>query len=112
GRDRERDAAITILERALAGRGGALLVEGDAGVGTSRLLEEIADDAGWRAFSTIQVSCPSPERTVPYGAVRDLLDLALTPIRLEQLRPRVATVWLATATTLLPALSRALPGEH
>ncbi len=106
GRDRERDTGITVLERALAGRGGALLVEGDPGVGTSRLLAEIADDAGWRAFSAIHTRCPSPEYTMPYGVVCELLAAAITPLRLEQLRHRVAPVWLAEAATLVPALAR------
>jgi len=112
GRDRERDAGITVLERALAGRGGALLVEGDPGVGTSRLLAEIADDAGWRAFSAIHTRCPSPEHTMPYGVVCELLAAAITPLRLEQLRHRVAPVWLAEAVTLVPALGRIVPAER
>jgi DNA-binding SARP family transcriptional activator/tetratricopeptide (TPR) repeat protein len=112
GRERERDTGITVLERALAGRGGGLLVEGDPGVGTSRLLAEIADDAGWRAFSAIQVTCPSPEHAMPYGVVGELLAAAITPLRLEQLRPRVAPVWLAEAATLVPVLARAVPAER
>jgi DNA-binding SARP family transcriptional activator/tetratricopeptide (TPR) repeat protein/DNA-binding transcriptional ArsR family regulator len=112
GRERERDTGITVLERALAGRGGGLLVEGDPGVGTSRLLAEIADDAGWRAFSAIQVACPSPEHAMPYGVVGELLAAAITPLRLEQLRPRVAPVWLAEAATLVPVLARAVPAER
>lgn len=112
GRDRERDLAVTVLERALGGRGGALLVEGDPGTGTSRLLTEVADDAGWRAFATVEVSCPPPERAVPYGVVRELLETVLTPIRLEQLRPRVAPVWLAEAGLVVPALARAAPAER
>jgi DNA-binding SARP family transcriptional activator/tetratricopeptide (TPR) repeat protein len=109
GRERERDVGITVLEGALAGRGGALLVEGDAGVGTSRLLAEVADDAGWRAFSAIHVACPPPEHAVPFGVVCALLTSALTPLRLEQLRPKVASVWLAEAATLVPVLARAVP---
>lgn len=109
GRERERDIGVTVLERALAGRGGTLLVEGDPGVGTSRLLAEIAEDAGWRAFSAIRVACPASEHAVPYGVVCELLNAVLTPLRLEQLRPRVAPVWLAEAATLVPILARAVP---
>jgi len=112
GRNHERDTCITVLERALAGRGGALLVEGDPGVGTSRLLAEIVDDAGWRAFSAIHTRGESPEHAMPYGVVCELLDAAITPLRLQQLRHRVAPVWLTEAATLVPVLGRLATAER
>ena len=105
GRERERDRALTVLERAIGGRGGAVLVEGEPGVGTSRLLAEVVDDAGWRAFTTVTADCPSPDTAIAYGVIQDLLDDALTPLRVEQLRPRVGPVWLAEAARLAPALA-------
>ncbi|MFP4636106.1 MAG: BTAD domain-containing putative transcriptional regulator, partial [Nitriliruptoraceae bacterium] len=105
GRDREQDRALTVLERALVGRGGALLVEGEPGVGTSRLLAEVVDDAGWRGFACASVGCSSPDAVVAYGVIQDVLDEVLTPLRVEQLRPRVGPVWLAEAATLAPALA-------
>ena len=113
GRERERDQAVTVLERAIGGRGGALLVEGEPGVGTSRLLAEVIDDAGWRAFTTVVAECRSPDTAIAYGVIQDLLDEALTPLRVEQLRPRVGAVWLAEAERLAPALTAgsSVPGR-
>ena len=104
GRDPERDIAVTVLERALGGHGGALLVEGDAGVGTSRLLDEVVEDAHWRGFSTARSGSRGHRSRRAYGVVQDLLDEGLTRLRVEQLRPRVGAVWLAEAAKLAPAI--------
>jgi DNA-binding SARP family transcriptional activator/tetratricopeptide (TPR) repeat protein len=108
GRDRDRDVAVTALERALGGRGSALFVEGEPGVGVSRLLAEVVDDAHWRGFGTVLASCRRPEAAVAYGVIQDLLDDVLTPLRVEQLKPRVGNVLLAEAAKLVPVLGRAV----
>ena len=109
GREQEREAGIGVIERALGGRGGAVLVEGDAGVGKSRLLSELVDDAHWRGFTSMRASCRHPEGMAPYAVVTQLLEGILTPLRVEQLRHRVSPVWLGEAARLVPALARAGP---
>ena len=46
GRGAERAELLAALDRARSGRAGAVLVSGDAGVGKSRLVAELADAAG------------------------------------------------------------------
>ena len=107
GRDRERDRVVAVLDRALTGRGGAALVEGEAGIGVSRLLEEATDDAHWRDFAIASISCSRPGRAIAYRVIQDLLDEVLSPLRIEHLRQRIAPVWLAEAAVLAPALAPA-----
>ncbi len=108
GRDRDRAAALTVLDSALAGQGGAVLVEGEPGLGKSRLLEELIDDAGWRGFLVTSGRCRPLEEAGPFAVVRELIEVALNPLRLEHLRNRVEPVWLAEAARLVPALGRAI----
>ncbi|MFA9430716.1 BTAD domain-containing putative transcriptional regulator [Egicoccus sp. AB-alg2] len=111
GRDAERAEGVRILEEALAGRGGSVLVEADAGYGKTRLLAEVVDDANWRGCKVLQTVCRGPEVAGPYTAVRQLLEPALTALRVEQLRHRVEPVWLGVVAQLLPNVARAL-GPH
>ncbi|MFA9446066.1 BTAD domain-containing putative transcriptional regulator [Egicoccus sp. AB-alg6-2] len=112
GRDREREQGVAVLEQALAGRGGLVLVEADPGHGKSRLLAELVDDGLWRGFRTLQAVCRGPELAGPYAAVRQLLEPVLTPLRVEQLRHRVEPVWLGVVAQLLPSVAQALPPEQ
>ncbi|MCG3140297.1 MAG: hypothetical protein HDKAJFGB_01343 [Anaerolineae bacterium] len=52
GRAHEREIAIDGVERAMRGQGAVLCVEGEAGMGKSRLLREIAASAQWRGMAT------------------------------------------------------------
>jgi len=108
GRDPERAEGVRVLEDALAGRGGSVLVEADAGFGKTRLLAELVDDANWRGFKVLQATCRGPEIAGPYAAVRQLLEPTLTALRVEQLRHRVEPVWLGVIAQLLPTVARTL----
>ncbi len=105
GRERERGTVLHVLERALAGRGGVAFIEADPGLGKSRLLTEVADDARWRGFEVLGTSCLGPEPGRAYDAITDLLDAGLTPVRIEQLRHRLAPVWRDEAARLAPAIA-------
>lgn len=52
GRAREREIAIDRIEHAVRGQGGVLCLEGEAGIGKSRLLRELAASAQWRGIAT------------------------------------------------------------
>ncbi len=109
GRDRERAAALEVIDAALGGRGGGVLVEGQPGQGKTRLLEELVDDAGWRGFALSSARGSGSGGTEPFALVRGLLAETLTPLRLEHLRHRVEPVWLAEVARLVPSVARAVP---
>lgn len=69
GRQAERSALRELLEAARAGRGGLVLVAGEAGGGKSRLVAESLRETGTTALS----SAASNGDTPPYGPVKQLL---------------------------------------
>lgn len=65
GRGAERAELARHLERAIAGQGGLLLLAGGAGVGKTRLMQEVARDAAWRGVRvewghSCELSAPLP----------------------------------------------------
>jgi len=53
GREQERSTLLRRLDSTLAGSGGLVLIEGAAGAGKTRLLEEVTEDAHWRGFNVL-----------------------------------------------------------
>ncbi len=102
GREEERRVLVDSLERVLAGSGGVALVEGEPGVGKTRLAIEGAEDARWRGFEVSWGSC-TPGALRPFAPLIEVLD-SLSPLRVEQLSEQVAPVWLAQAARLAPRL--------
>lgn len=104
GRDRERATAVDALERALAGVGTAVLIEGEPGVGKTRLGQQIVDDAEWRGFTVLSGDC-GVSGASPYRPLVEAIGAELSPVRVEQLRPHVAPVWLREAARAIPQLA-------
>ncbi|MBV8949902.1 MAG: AAA family ATPase, partial [Actinobacteria bacterium] len=75
GRDRELSGCDDALHVALSGRSVTLLVEGEAGIGKTRLVEELVDTATRRGAAVRRGSAHPFERTRPFGAMRDALDV-------------------------------------
>ncbi|MDQ1466732.1 MAG: hypothetical protein QOH10_1147 [Actinomycetota bacterium] len=112
GRDSELALIDGLLDSARDGRGGVVVIVGPAGIGKSRLIEEI----GVRApdFQTATAVCEPYEATTPYaplwGLLRELLlverDASADEV-VERLRDRVAelapdlTPWLPLVATPL-----------
>jgi DNA-binding NarL/FixJ family response regulator len=69
GRRDERASLRRRIEEAAAGRGGLVLVAGEAGVGKTRLVAEALRESDSRAFS----AAASPGDPSPYGPVVDVL---------------------------------------
>ena len=65
GRTGQLATLATLLDAARAGRGRAALVVGEAGIGKTTLVRELADRAGSAAIATIWCWCP-PDNAVPY----------------------------------------------
>jgi DNA-binding CsgD family transcriptional regulator len=73
GRQAEQAAIATLLESASAGRGEALILHGESGVGKSALLAYAAARAA--DFAVVQLRGDRSERTLPFAALHRLLEL-------------------------------------
>jgi ABC-type oligopeptide transport system substrate-binding subunit/class 3 adenylate cyclase len=78
GRDTDLANGIAALEDVLAGRGGILLITGEAGIGKSRLLNELADRVERLPRpgpppTWIEGKCVSYGESLPYWPFRDLV---------------------------------------
>ncbi|MCD5317033.1 ATP-binding protein [Kineosporia babensis] len=107
GRDAELAVLSALVEGAAVGRGGALVLRGEAGVGKSALLEwagEEAERAGLRLLSTAGVQA---EVHIPYAAVHRLLH-AVPGVR-EAVLAAPDMVPFRAATMLLTAIAEIGP---
>jgi ABC-type oligopeptide transport system substrate-binding subunit len=73
GRSRELGQGREALEALRAGRGGVLVVAGDAGIGKTRLLNELRELAEQAGSCWLEGRCVSYGESLPYWPFRDLL---------------------------------------
>jgi DNA-binding NarL/FixJ family response regulator len=95
GRDAELARLRNLLDEAAQGRAVAALVGGDAGVGKSRLVAEVAALAARRGFCVLTGQCAEIGDSVPYLPFADAL--------------RTAPAELEAAVKARPVLARLLP---
>ena len=107
GRDRERQLLSSRLKELRGGRSGLVLIEGEPGIGKSRLLGELLQQARARGVRSLLGAGDAIETTTPYHVWRpvftELLDLA----GVEDVEARRARV-LAHADAV-PRLARLAP---
>jgi predicted ATPase len=72
-RERELAAVQRLLADAIGGRGGTLVVDGQAGVGKTRLLRAAAESARAAGFTVLWGRGSELERAFGFGLVRQLL---------------------------------------
>ncbi len=109
GRQEPRAGAIAMTEAALGGRGGVILIEGEPGVGKTRLLEAIAQDASWRGLGVLWGESFEEGPSLAYGAVSGGLTRSVTHLIAEQLAAQVDEVWLQEIGRLIPQIREWLP---
>jgi ABC-type oligopeptide transport system substrate-binding subunit/class 3 adenylate cyclase len=73
GRSRELGLGREALDALRAGRGGVLVVAGDAGIGKTRLLNELRELAERDGSCWLEGRCVSYGESLPYWPLRDLL---------------------------------------
>ena len=109
----ERDAERAILRRlvddALAGYGRLALVAGEPGVGKSRLVAEIGDEAQARGMRVLTGHCVEMSGAPPYLPYVEIIEQAISnprsPLALRQALGDVA----AEIARIAPALRRVFP---
>lgn len=85
GRAPERAALVEAVEAAMAGRGGVIGVEGEPGIGKSRLLSEIAASARWRGARVATGQATEYPTASPLAPLAELMREALADARAGQI---------------------------
>jgi tetratricopeptide (TPR) repeat protein/DNA-binding XRE family transcriptional regulator len=106
GRNNEYGLLIGLIARLTAGAGYTVLIEGEPGIGKSRLLREVTRYAHAQSLPTLTTNCYEIERAIAYQPVIDLVTRVLSRISIAALRT-LAPVSLAELAALVPEV-----GEH
>lgn len=77
GRTTERMALAGRLQLLLGGQGGAVLIEGEAGLGKSRLVEDLLEQAGQLGIESLVGAADAVEKSTPYHAWRPVFTTLL-----------------------------------
>jgi len=104
GRGNEFGLLLGLLARLTAGAGHVALIEGEPGIGKSRLMRELAQYCRSRGIATLSTSCYEIERAMPYQPVIDLAGKALELASKETLQ-KLPPVSLAEIAALVPAVA-------
>lgn len=108
GRAREYQELMQALHAAQTGTGRVVLVEGEPGIGKSRLLQETLDYARGHGVLTLVTHCYQVEQAIPYQPVIDILDQALNTVPVNRFLA-LPPVYLAELATLSPELLELAP---
>ncbi|GAB4503640.1 MAG: AAA family ATPase [Anaerolineales bacterium] len=115
GREAERAALLRFVEGVFSKLGGLVLLEGEAGVGKTRLLQELAREAEWRGAQVLWGHAREARGLKPYAPLVEAVQAGLSPLRVSQIQQVVENVWLRVVFPLLsphpalPALETAPP---
>ena len=112
GRDHELAAARRTLDATARGGGGALLILGDAGIGKTRLVDGVLEDARSRGWHTLRGAAREEEGRPPYGPIIEAIDplVAARPDLLESLNESSRRV-VALLCPSAPAGDAGSPGD-
>ncbi len=108
GRSKEYDVLVELVAGLRGGSGNTVLIEGEAGIGKSRLIREVVRYAESLGLHAIATNCYEIERAIPYQPIINLVMRALErtlPSALSKLAP----VSLAELAALVPAVAQRFP---
>jgi tetratricopeptide (TPR) repeat protein/transcriptional regulator with XRE-family HTH domain len=108
GRSKEYGVLVELIAGLRGGTGNTVLIEGEAGIGKSRLIREIVRHAESLGLHAIATNCYEIERAIPYQPIINLVMRALErtpPSALSKLSP----VSLAELAALIPAVAQRYP---
>jgi DNA-binding CsgD family transcriptional regulator/tetratricopeptide (TPR) repeat protein len=110
GRRDEMARLEAALSAARGGAGRCVFVQGDAGIGKSRLFAEIQARAGARGFTALAGRCFEQDRSFPYAPLVDMLRPLVAQGRLDGLLAGSGPQQQLLAR-LLPELATSLPAS-
>src|SRR3974390_24615 len=108
GRVADLAALQELVEQAKRGEGQVALIGGEAGIGKSRLVEEMKTYAAGQGFVLLQGNCFQEDSTLPYAPFLDVLHSSISgssPLtRHDDLTPfaQEFSQFLSDVTPLLP----------
>ena len=105
GRDHDLAALVAAYD-AVDVAGGLAVIEGEAGIGKSRLANELSDRAGEQGAMVLSARCHEDEGALAYGVVVELLRDGLRLGSPDRWLVDVMPERLADASLLLPELGR------
>jgi class 3 adenylate cyclase/tetratricopeptide (TPR) repeat protein len=109
GRDAERASLRRLVDDALAGHGRLALVAGEPGIGKSRLLTEIGEEAEARGMRVLIGHCIEMRGAPPYLPYAEMIEQAISnprsPLALREVLGDVAP----EIARVVPALRRVFP---
>ena len=85
-RDEERASLRLYVDAALDGRGGLVLLAGEAGAGKTRLAEEVGAEAAGRGMRLLVGRCYEATQAHPFGPFVDVLESVERAVAPEQFR--------------------------
>ena len=109
GREYEYGQLLGMLARLTAGKGQVAWVAGEAGIGKSRLMFELASYARQRGLTVLATHCYEIERAIAYQPVIDLVTQAWQAVP-QASRQGIAPTLLAEIAVLVPAVASHLSG--
>ena len=106
GREAEQAVLERLVVQTAGGRGGALAVLGEAGVGKTRLAEELASRATGAGFRVLGGRAYEMERGLPFGPWVEVLRAGLAVAERGELA-ELPSVWRAHLQRILPEMTPA-----
>src|SRR6266536_2201578 len=103
GRRRELELLEGVLSNARSGHPGFVVVSGEAGIGKTRLLEELAEIAARSGCLTLEARAAEFERELPFGVLTDAFDAYLKSLD-KQALDRLAMDRLGALAVVFPSL--------
>lgn len=108
GRERESVKLLQNLAAGLDGRGRLLVIEGEMGVGKTRLAYHALQLASEQGATVISATCQSLERQLPYAPLADGIGRYLQELPLSSLR-HLPMASLSQLAQIIPSLQDRLP---
>lgn len=104
GRSLERERCLKAIVEAKLGTGRIVLIEGEPGIGKTKLIQSLIDDATWRGQNVLKATAQEWRHLEPYCVIQEMLSDNLSPLRLEMVRNQLGKVWLQEAARVIPKL--------